>query len=273
MDTDEKDRRVRTSGETGSLEETDDMQDVLDLLDATLEEDEDSLGKYGTGVTPGSGKGEEDLIDLIEVVEEPSEEEPAVDMAVEGEPEDLLSLELEAPDDEDILDLVEDVRDAPGLGDEEVLELVDEAEDEADEGVIELTDVAAGQDAGLAEEVALEFSDVDLELEEPDEDRLPEDLGVEIAEEPLGVPLAGETALQKEPSAPAPEYATPSEAAAQPSQQALESMVAARLSDEKIEEIITRVAKEAMEKKADRILLEVAEAAIAKEIERLKKAL
>jgi hypothetical protein len=52
-----------------------------------------------------------------------------------------------------------------------------------------------------------------------------------------------------------------------------EALLTERLSDEKLEAIVTRVVKETVEEKAGRILLEVAETAIAEEIEKIKKAL
>ena len=63
------------------------------------------------------------------------------------------------------------------------------------------------------------------------------------------------------------------EAALEPTDEGLESKLLERVSDERIEAIITRLATKKIEEKADRILLDVAEAAIAKEIEKLKQAL
>ena len=121
--------------------------------------------------------------------------------------------------------------------------------------------------------VALELSDAGLVTEESDEYSLEEDLGLEMPAEAPGMVVDEEPAAPVEPSVPVSEPGPTPEAAVQPTAEALESVAAERLSDERIEEVITRVAKEAIEKKADRILLEVAEAAIAKEIEKIKQAL
>ena len=59
----------------------------------------------------------------------------------------------------------------------------------------------------------------------------------------------------------------------EPVGEALEQAVLEKLSDEKLEEIVTRIAKRTIEGKVERILLEAAEAAIAKEIDRLKQAI
>lgn len=193
---------------------------------------------------------------------------------------------------------------------EEVIELVDAVTEESEgQDVLELTDRVEDQGSQAEEEDLLEFSGAELAPDEPDEDGLAEDVGMEITEERPEMPVAeepvddleisqdlrdaavegdeipedlggfGESDVEEdagelvEPSVSYPEQGLVSEAGAQPADKALEPAILERLSDERIEEIVTRVAREAVEKKADRILLEVAEAAIAKEIERIKQAL
>jgi hypothetical protein len=195
-------------------------------------------------------------------------------------------------------------------GEDEVIELVDAVTEESKgQDVLELTDRVEDQGSQAEEEDLLEFSGAELAPDEPDEDGLAEDVGMEITEERPEMPVAeepvddleisqdlrdaavegdeipedlggfGESDVEEdagelvEPSVSYPEQGLVSEAEAQPADKALEPAILERLSDERIEEIVTRVAREAVEKKADRILLEVAEAAIAKEIERIKQAL
>jgi len=209
-------------------------------------------------------------------------------------------------------------------GEEEVIELVDAVPEESEgQDVLELTDRVEDQYSQAEEEDLLEFSAADLAPDEPDEDGLAENVGMEITEEPPEIaafakaadPAAaaesvteepaddleisqdlpdaalegeevpedlggfGESDVEEdagepvEPSVLYPEQGLVPEAGAQPADKALGPEVLERLSDERIEEIVTRVVKETVEKKADRILLEVAEAAIAKEIEKIKQAL
>jgi len=254
MDTDDKDKGVGTSGETGPSEDTDDMQDIMDLLDSALEEDEGGLEAFRIEDEESSGETDEELIDLVDVVDELSEQEAPADEPLELDSEEEPLVEPDA------------------LEDEEIMELFDEVKDEAsadDEGILELTDLVDDEAPGPGEQ-AMAFSEESLAAEEPAEDSLPEDLGLALDEGAFDLTLDDEPG---EPSAPSMEPGPPPEAAAEVSHEQLESMVAARLSDEKIEEIITRVARETLEKKADKILLEVAEQAIAKEIQKLKQAL
>ncbi|MBN1842533.1 MAG: hypothetical protein JW883_09680 [Deltaproteobacteria bacterium] len=195
-------------------------------------------------------------------------------------------------------------------GEEEVIELVDAVTEESEgQDVLELTDRVEDQYSQAEEEDLLEFSGADLAYDEPDEDGLAEDVGMEITEEPPEISVTEERADDLEisrdvrdaaaegdeipedlggfsesdveqdagelvePSASYPEQELVSEAGAQAADKALGPEVLERLSDERIEEIVVRVVKETVEKKADRILLEVAEAAIAKEIEKIKQAL
>jgi hypothetical protein len=96
----------------------------------------------------------------------------------------------------------------------------------------------------------------------------------EIAEEEFVAMEEGEAVEEPaEPSVSYPEGGLASEPAGQLTDEALESVIREKLSEEETEAMIRRVVTETIEKKADRILLEVAEAAIAREIERLKQAL
>jgi hypothetical protein len=194
------------------------------------------LGKNGTS---REIREMEDVIELEDVVEEPFGEVP---------PDQAVSLHADTPDEEDIIDLV------------------DEAGDESEnEGVIELTDVASEQDLQPETGELSELSSAGLDAGAPDEDSFMEGVGMEMpAEVSPAIPMAEEPAGDTGEAQDFQGFGPDSE---------LESTIVERVSQEQLEAIMTRVAKEIIEKKADRVLLEVAEAAIAKEIDRLKQAL
>ena len=315
MDSDkEKPRKERS---TSSSEKSDESEDFMALFDEPSADDEGTQGVDETEDELSFGESEEDLIDLSDLVEEPSEEGAAEDTTLDWGVEDSLSLEPEGEEEEGILELLDEGEEEPesaddgaldltdlveepseegaaedtsldwmsedtlsleaeGEEEEGILELLDEGEEEpesAEEDIIELTDLAETPEVAAEEEETLDLSGVGLGAEESDEYSLEEDLGLEMPEEVPGVSVEEEPGEPMEPSAPVAEEGPRPEAAVQPTDEALESVVAERLSDERIEEVIARVAKETIEKKADRILLEVAEAAIAKEIEKIKQAL
>ena len=213
----------------------------------TDEKDKEAQTLGGNG-TPREIREVEDVIELEDVVEEPFGEEPPYHAGLNSEPDQAISLHPDTPDEEDII------------------ELVDEAADESeDEGVIELTDVAQEEDLQPETGELSELSSADLGSGASDEDSFTEDVGMEMPAEaspgiPLGEKPAGDIGEAQDLQESGPD-------------RELESTILERVSDEQIEAIMTRVAKEIIEKKADRVLLEVAEAAIAREIERLKQAL
>lgn len=256
MNTEKKNTKDQIAGGKTSLQEANEMEDILDLVDAASENDVESQVMEEPDGESNSGNTEEDIIDLTDVAEEPAEK-TATDDAVAGEEpkKGLVSLDQKPSEEEKIIDLT-DVVDEP---------------DSEEQGVVELTDVVEEQDSQAKEEEFEELPYADLDSEE---DSLLETLGLEIPDEEAST---GAEEIGEEPSAIMPkqveEEEPPSELAAQPTDKALESMVLEKLSEEKIEPIIRRVITETVEKKADRILLEAAEAAIAKEIERLKQAL
>jgi hypothetical protein len=261
MDPDNKNREDQTSKKGDSSEE------IIDLVDAISPDDKAGEAADQLGDELGLGDTDEDLIDLVSLVEEPLDggllEEPGLDQA----PEESLSLELDASVEEEIVDLVDEVKDEGQAEDEEVLEL---------------TDVVEERDYGAEEENISDLLEGDLGGEDFDEDSLMEDVGLEIPEEDLEMDFAEESAegagisLGSEEALPdALEMATeqPAEIGLEPSDEELESKLLERVSDERVEAIITRLATKKIEEKADRILLDVAEAAIAKEIEKIKQAL
>ncbi len=205
MNTDDRKAGDQTSGERSSLQQADEMEEIIDLVDVPLADDLES-----------------ELIDLPDDAQRPEE---------------------------------------AGQAGEELIELADAVEDlvQEDEEILELHDVAEVQ-GFRAEEDSSGLSERYHVTEQSDEDSLLENMGLEIPETSLGIPpVAGE--LEQEATT------------VWPTDEALESEVLERVSDERIEVIITRVVNDVIEKKAGQILLEAAEAAISKEIERIKRAL
>lgn len=205
MNTDDRKAGDQTSGERSSLQQADEMEEIIDLVDVPLADDLES-----------------ELIDLPDDAQRPEE---------------------------------------AGQAGEEPIELADAVEDlvQEDEEILELHDVAEVQ-GFRAEEDSSGLSERYHVTEQSDEDSLLENMGLEIPETSLGIPpVAGE--LEQEATT------------VWPTDEALESEVLERVSDERIEAIITRVVNDVIEKKAGQILLEAAEAAISKEIERIKRAL
>jgi hypothetical protein len=97
MDTDEKNTEAQTPGGNGVPQETDEMEDVIELED---------------------------------VVEEPFGEEDPDQAGLHSESDEAASLPAGALDEEDIIELVDEAVDEPGSEDEEVIELNDVIEEE-----------------------------------------------------------------------------------------------------------------------------------------------
>jgi hypothetical protein len=203
----------------------------------------------GNGV-PRETQDLDDVIELTDVMEEPSGAERADEPSLDSESDQVASLHADPVNGEDIIELVD--------------EAVDEAQS-ADEEVIELSDVAEAEDLGPEEGALPQWSSPGLGSEDLAEQGLQEEVGTEID-------------ATHAPSIPMDEEPSPDMGQAQDLQEAefdraLESTVLERLSDGQIEGIITRVVERVIEEKADRILLEVAESAIAREIDKIKQAL
>lgn len=203
----------------------------------------------GNGV-PRETQDPDDVIELTDVIEEPSGEEAADYAGLHSESDEAASVDADAMDEEDIIELVDEAVDEPESGNEEV---------------IELSDVVEEEDLQPEEGALSEWSSPGLGTGDFAEESLEQDVSMEIdATAPPGIPMDEELsddigqAQDLQESEP---------------DRALESTILERVSDEQIEAIMTRVVERIIEKKADRVLLEVAEAAIAKEIEKIKQAL
>lgn len=258
MKTDEKGTNDRASAGDAPGGQAQEMEEIIDLVDEVPPDDDSSEAEQPPEIESETEEDDEDPIELTDVVEESSSEPQIGDTAVEGGAEEIIEPEGEqGPEEEEPIDLTD-----------EVVPEVDSAQEQ--EEVVEL--------GNLAEEVGFE------------EDSLIDDLGLEISEEGPEIPAeegpADEdlaTPEEDEESLldmvePQPEAVDQSElgfeeAVPEPVGGALEQAVLEKLSDEKLEEIVTRIAKQTIEGKVERILLEAAEAAIAKEIDRLKQAL
>jgi len=203
----------------------------------------------GNGV-PRQTQDLDDVIELTDVIEEPSGQEAADDAGLHSESDQAASLDADALDEEDIIELVDEAVDEP---------------ESVDEEVIELSDVIEEEDLQPEEGALSESSSPGLGTGDFAEESLQEDVGMEIdATPPPGIPMDEE---------PLDDMGQAQDLQESQSDGALESTIVERVSDEQIEAIITRVVERIIEKKADRVLLEVAESAIAKEIEKIKQAL
>ena len=170
------------------------------------------------------------------------------------------------PEMEEIIDLVDEV---PPDDDSSRLEQAPEIESETevdDEDLIELTDV-----------VEENFSDTkigDTTLEGGAEEIL-ELVGEQGSEEEEPIELVDEVVPELDSAQEQEEIVELDDLAEGlgSDEDSLTDTLREKLSDEKLEEIITRIAKQTIEEKVERILLEAAESAIAREVERLKQAL
>jgi len=201
----------------------------------------------GNGV-PREAQDLDDVIELTDVMEEPSGAEAADQASLDSGSDEAASLHADAVNEEDIIELVDEAVEEP---------------ESADEEVIELSDVAEEEDLGPEEGALPQWSSPGLGSEAFAEQGLQEEVGAERdVTHTHGIPMDEEPPEDMEQAQDLQE-----------SDGALESTVLERVSEEQIEEIITRVVEKVIEKKADRILLEVAESAIAKEIDKIKQAL
>jgi hypothetical protein len=258
MKTKEKGKNDRASAGDASGGQALEMEEIIDLVDEVPSDDDTSQAEQAQEIESKTEGDDEELIELMDVVEERSSEPQIGDTALEGGAEEILEAEGEQrPEEEEPIDLAD-----------EVVPEVDPAQEQ--EEVVEQGD--------LAEEAGFE------------EDSLIDDLGLEMSEEGPGKPLeeglvAEDLAtpeedeeslldmVEPEPEAEDQPELGLEEGVPEPAGGALEQPVLENLSDEKLEEIVTRIAKQTIEGKVERILLEAAEAAIAKEIDRLKQAL
>lgn len=203
----------------------------------------------GNGV-PRETQDLDDVIELTDVMEEPSGVEAPHEPSLDSGSDQAASLHAGPANAADIIELVD--------------EAVDEAQS-ADEEVIELSDVAEAEDLGPEEGALPQWSSPGLGSEDLAEQGLQEEVGAEIdATHAHGISMDAQ---------PLEDMGQARDFEESESDRALESTVLERVSDERIEGIITRVVEKAIEEKADRILLEVAESAIAKEIDKIKQAL
>ena len=286
MKTDEKDTNDRASAGDASGGQAQDMEEIIDLVDEVPPDDDSSEPEQAPEVKSETEQGDEELMDLTGVVEESSSEPETGDTALEGGAEEIVEPEGDQ-----------------GSEEEEPIELADE--------VVPEVDSAQEQEEVAGEAELAELSEAETSIPELEEDGLIDDLGLEISEEgpeilaeegpadeDLGTPEEDEESVldivepqpeaedlpeleseepsveqEPEPSVELAQEAPPSEGVPEPVGGALEQAVLEKLSDEKLEEIVTRIAKQTIEGKVERILLEAAEAAIAKEIDRLKQAL
>jgi hypothetical protein len=205
----------------------------------------------------------EEIIDLVDEV--PPDDDSS---RLKQDPE--VGTETEV-DDEGIIELTDVVETGTGIDDESIIELTDVVEESSSDtkigdatlegGAEEILDLVGEQ--GSEEEEPVEL--VDEIVPEVDSEQEQEEI-VEVDDSAEGLDSVAE-------KTGSPELSEVEISIAEPDEDSLTDTLREKLSDEKLEEIITRVAKQTIEEKVERILLEAAESAIAREIERLKQAL
>ena len=304
MKTDEKARDDQASAGDDSVGQIAEREEIIDLVDEVATED-DAGNVEQTRETASKMEDDEALIELTDVVAESDSEARTGDVTLELPPEETLEPKGEqASEEEELIELVDEVVPEAGSGqeEEELIELVDEVvpeagseQEEDEEEPIELTDeVLSAADSEQEHEEVIEQGDSDeglgLDLEDAEEDSAADPVDLEMTEEGPEIPAeeeiedpglamleeAQESSVDTGETQPKAEDQAElglKEGVPEAMAGALEQAVLEKLSDGRLEEIITSVVKQAIEGKVERILLEAAEAAIGKEIERLKQAL
>ncbi len=200
----------------------------------------------------------EEVIDLTEMVEKPSEGRKDDNTISDDGKKEAISLDTTALEEEEIVELVDagekDEKSGPDI-------FVEEVSPEKD---LERSETPVFKDDKEDMGISVDFEDGDSEG-----GLIPTDFEGDL--EPDMEALDGSEIPQGQDV-----YSKDDEQQVMPSQvtsEAMDTAVLEGLSDEKLEAIVTRVVKQTIEEKAERILLEVAEAAVAKEVEKIKQAL
>ena len=277
MNTEDNVTNNRTSAVDAPSGKAPEMDEIIDLVDEVLLDDDASQLEEAPEIEAETEE-DEGLIELTDVVEERSSEPQIGDTAFDVGADEIFDLEMEErPEDEEPIELVDEV--APEVDsaqdDDLVIKLFDTAEEpaadseetESSELLKSETSIPETEDDSLADIFSIETSNEGPEtpVEQVSED---EDFGLFDADEqpPVDIVETGLEAVDRS-------EVGLEKGAQEPMAGALEQAVLERLSDDKLEEIVTSILKPAIEEKVERILLEAAEAAIAREIERLKQAL
>lgn len=272
MNTDEKAKNDRASAGVAPGGRDPELEEIIDLIDEVPPDDNSSKLEQAQEIESETEVYDEDLIELTDVIEESFSETKIGETALEGGAEEIPeAVEKQGPEDEDLIELIDEI--VPGVDltqeDEEPIELVDEVvpgvDLTQDEEPIELVDeVVPEVDFTQEDEEPIEL--VDEVVPEVDSAQEEEEI---VAPDDLAEGLGSGAEKTKSPELSEAEISTP-----EPNEDSLiDTTLPEKLSDEKLEEIITRIVKQTIEEKVERILLEAAESAIAGEIERLKQAL
>ena len=296
MNADDNVTKSSTSAVDASSGKDPEMDEIIDLVDEVLFDDDSSQLDE---VSEVEAEPDEDdgLIELMDVVEDDTSEPQLSDTAFDNGSNELFDLALEEePEDEEPIKLTDEI--VPGVdlsNDEEPIELVDEISPEVDSEqdddlVLGMIDTAEETPADSEEAESMELMEAETSTPEYEDNSLGDMFSVEMSDDRPETPVMQvdededfglfdvegqspadivETGLGDDDQ---PEFVS-EEGVTEPMATDLEQAVLERLSDDKLEEIITSIVKPIIEKKVERILLEAAEAAIAREIERLKQAL
>jgi len=200
----------------------------------------------------------EEVIDLTEMVEKPSEGRKDDNTISDDGKKEAISLDTTALEEEEIVELVDAVEKDEKSGPDIFVEEVSPEKD------LERSETPVFKDDKEDMGISVDFEDGDSEG-----GLIPTDFEGDL--EPDMEALDGSEIPQGQDV-----YSRDDEQQVMPSQvtsEAMDTAVLKGLSDEKLEAIVTRVVKQTIEEKAERILLEVAEAAVAKEVEKIKQAL
>jgi hypothetical protein len=256
-------------------------QEQEDLIDGGIVLSDDDVELSGGLGDPSNVDGQEDdVIELTDVVEG----SPGGDIGLGGDDADPISLDAAALEEEEIIELVDTVLDDADT-EEDILELTEMVEEEPfqteampldggqyDDGSddISVDDHVSHQELGNHAHTLMGAEDANSQAAQEEAIAEP---SVEAPHIFQGEEQSESYEVVDDTGMVAPTAVTSDEGPGETAVSDIEKEVRERLSDEKMEAIITSVVKEAIEEKVDRILLDVAEAAIAKEIEKIKKAL
>ncbi len=304
MHTDEKAENLRAyAGDTPGGTDPG-VEEIIDLVDEVPPDNESSQLEQSPEIESEPEVDDEDLIELTDVVEENFSETKIGDTTLEEGAEEILEpVREQGSEEEEPIELVDEVvPEVDSAEEEEPIELVDEVLPEVDsaqeqEEPVEVDDLTEGLGSAaektgspeLSEAEIRELSEAQISTSEPDKDSLIDTLGIEksqgdpetpadqVAEDgDSDVPEEAEQPLvdtvETQPEAEDRSELGLEEGAPEPVGGAVEQAVLEKLSEERLEEIITRTVKQIIEEKVERILLDAAESAIAKELERLKPA-
>jgi hypothetical protein len=248
---------------------------IIDPKDETVEAGTDAMAVDEAAATSEEAlKGDEEIIDLLQAVEEPSAKDPDKTVSEEApepiEDEAPIVLEEEVTDDtgDEIIDLLDAAEEIPITEDTEkrVDEVTEPVEDEAAIDLIESVDDTALEIEEIGEPIP-DVTDTAQEFEDISE--LDDDLIKEVTDSMDG--SDSETIVN---GALKPDFTDSLGIELGSEEDAKENLFDPdKVSNEQIDAALERVIKKMFYEKIDRLLVDTIEKTVTKEIEKLKKAL